>query len=88
MFPVRFYGDGADTIGLNSFELLSMISVSPMNSHTMKTRFVHFACAHSFILGFAAFEKVETLDLSPQPQEQSCSFLGYAMDLQFFGVLS
>lgn len=40
VFPVRFYGDGADTTGLNSFELLTMISVSPKHSSTMKTRFV------------------------------------------------
>ena len=40
VFPVRFYGDGADTIGLNAFELLTMISVSPKHSSTLKTRFV------------------------------------------------
>ena len=40
VFPLRFYGDGADTTGLNAFELLTMISVSPKHSSTMKTRFV------------------------------------------------
>ena len=40
VFPVRLYGDGADTIGLNAFELLTMISVAPQHSQTWKTRFV------------------------------------------------
>ena len=40
VFPLRFYGDGAETIGLNSFELLTMLSVSPQRSSTLKTRFV------------------------------------------------
>lgn len=40
VFPIRFYGDGAETIGLNSFELLTMISVAPKHSSTLKTRFV------------------------------------------------
>lgn len=40
VFPVRFYGDGAETTGLNSFELLTMLSVSPKHSSTLKTRFV------------------------------------------------
>lgn len=40
VFPLRFYGDGAETTGLNSFELMSMISVAPLHSSTMKTRFV------------------------------------------------
>ena len=45
VFPFRFYGDGADTIGLNSFELLTMISVAPKHSSTLKTRFV----CHGFV---------------------------------------
>lgn len=40
VFPVRFYEDGADTIGINAFELLSMISVAPQHSSSMLTRFV------------------------------------------------
>lgn len=40
VFPIRFYGDGAETKGLNSFELLTMISVAPKHSSTLKTRFV------------------------------------------------
>ena len=40
VFPLRIYGDGADTIGLNAFELLTMISVAPQHSQTWKTRFV------------------------------------------------
>ena len=43
-FPLRLYGDGADTIGLNTFELLSMISVSPQHSSTMMTRIVCLGC--------------------------------------------
>ena len=45
VFPLRFYGDGADTIGLNAFELLTMISVAPKHSSTLKTRFVF----HGFV---------------------------------------
>ena len=40
VFPVRFYGDGADTIGLNTFELISMMSVAPHRSSSLKSRFV------------------------------------------------
>ena len=39
-FPLRFYGDGADTIGLNTFELISMMSVAPHRSSSLKSRFV------------------------------------------------
>ena len=40
VFPLRFYGDGADTIGLNTFELISMMSVAPHRSSSLKSRFV------------------------------------------------
>ena len=40
VFPYRIYGDGAETIGLNAFELLTMISVSTQHASTLKTRFV------------------------------------------------
>lgn len=40
VFPVRFYGDGAEAFGLNSFEMLTMISVAPKHSSSLKTRFV------------------------------------------------
>ena len=40
VFPIRFYGDGADTIGLNAFELMTMIAVSPNHSSSLKTRIV------------------------------------------------
>ena len=40
VFPIRLYGDGADTLGLNAFELLTMIAVAPQHSSTMKTRIV------------------------------------------------
>ena len=42
VFPIRVYGDGADTIGLNAFELLTMIAVAPQHSFTMKTRSPRF----------------------------------------------
>lgn len=45
VFPVRFYGDGAETTGINSFELLTMLSVSPKRSSTLKTRFVFLGLA-------------------------------------------
>lgn len=40
VFPVRFYGDGAEAFALNSFEMLTMISVAPKHSSSLKTRFV------------------------------------------------
>ena len=40
VFPLRLYGDGADTIGLNSFELMSMMSVAPNRSSSLQSRFV------------------------------------------------
>ena len=40
VFPLRFYGDGADTIGLNTFELISMMSVAPDRSSSLMSRFV------------------------------------------------
>ena len=40
VFPIRFYGDGADTIGLNAFELMTMIAVAPNHSSSLKTRIV------------------------------------------------
>ena len=43
VFPIRFYGDGADTIGLNAFELMSMIAVAPQHSSSLKTRIVFLA---------------------------------------------
>ena len=47
VFPFRFYGDGTDTTGLNAFELLTMLSVAPNHTSSMKTRFVF--PGHSFI---------------------------------------
>lgn len=47
VFPFRFYGDGADTTGLNAFELLTMISVAPNHTSSMKTRFVF--PGHNFV---------------------------------------
>lgn len=43
VFPVRLYGDGAETVGLNTFELLSLLTVAPQRSSTWKTRIVFFA---------------------------------------------
>ena len=47
VFPFRFYGGGADTTGLNAFELLTMISVAPNHTSSMKTRFVF--PGHNFV---------------------------------------
>ena len=54
VFPLRIYGDGADTIGLNAFEILTMISVAPKHSSTWKTRFV-FPGYHILLFYFFLF---------------------------------
>lgn len=40
VFAYRLYGDGAETTGVNSFELLTMLAVCTRHSSAMKTRIV------------------------------------------------
>ena len=53
VFPLRLYGDGADSIGLNSFELMSMMAVAPNHSSSLKSRFVLLQQQSGFITRFS-----------------------------------
>lgn len=57
VFPIRVYGDGADTIGLNAFELLTMIAVAPQHSFTMKTRIVFLGPVNCFVSVQKCFQR-------------------------------